>query len=58
MAYIQTADLTHGYQGSVPAELLRFYWLWAPIYDLTVCLDPAYPRSIPYPLAVVASRHF
>ncbi len=41
VAYIKTTDLTHGYQGSAPATLLRFYKLWAPIYGLTVGLDPA-----------------
>ncbi|MFQ5668508.1 MAG: class I SAM-dependent methyltransferase [Candidatus Binatia bacterium] len=43
---MKTTDLTHGYQGAVPAKLLRFYRLWAPIYDLTVRLDPAYPRGL------------
>ena len=46
MAYIRTTDLTHGYQGSAPPSLLHFYRLWAPIYDLTVRLDPAYLRSL------------
>jgi cyclopropane fatty-acyl-phospholipid synthase-like methyltransferase len=46
IAYIKTTDLNYGYQGSVPAKLLRFYRLWAPIYDLSVCLDPAYPHSL------------
>jgi ubiquinone/menaquinone biosynthesis C-methylase UbiE len=46
MAYIKTTGLTHGFQGSVPDKLLRFYRLWAPIYDLTVRLDPAYPGSL------------
>ena len=44
--YIRTTDLTHGYQGSVPARLLHFYRLWAPVYDLSVRLDPAYLRSL------------
>jgi hypothetical protein len=52
IGYIKTTDLTHGYQGSVPARLLRFYALWAPIYDLTVRLDPAYPRN-----AIIAMFH-
>lgn len=46
IAYIKTTDLTHGYQGSAPPRLLRFYRLWAPIYDLTVRLDPAYLRAL------------
>ncbi|MFQ5352095.1 MAG: class I SAM-dependent methyltransferase [Candidatus Binatia bacterium] len=31
---------------AAPARLLRFYRLWAPVYDLTVRLDPAYLRSL------------
>ena len=46
LAYINSTNFTHGYQGSGPAALLRFYRLWAPIYDLSVRLDPAYLRSL------------
>ncbi len=53
IAYIKTTDLTHGYQGSASARLLRFYRLWAPIYDLTVRLDPAYLRSLKRMVALV-----
>lgn len=53
VAYIRTTDLTHGYQGSAPAGLLHFYRLWAPIYDLSVRLDPAYLGSLKRMVAMV-----
>jgi cyclopropane fatty-acyl-phospholipid synthase-like methyltransferase len=53
IAYIRTTDLTHGYQGSEPDRLLRFYRLWAPVYDLSVRLDPAYLRNLERMVALV-----
>jgi len=44
--YIRATDLTHGYQGSAPARLRRFYRMWAPIYDLSIRLDPGYLRRL------------
>ncbi|MFC1764155.1 class I SAM-dependent methyltransferase [Planctomycetota bacterium] len=45
MVYIKTSNLTHGFQGDRKASV-RFYKLWAPLYDLTVRLDPAYKRNL------------
>ncbi len=46
VAFIKTTDFTHGYQGAAPTRLLGFYRLWAPFYDASVGLDPAYVRSL------------
>jgi len=43
--YIKTTDLTHGYQGE-NKKLRNLYKLWAFGYDLSVKLDPAYPREM------------
>jgi ubiquinone/menaquinone biosynthesis C-methylase UbiE len=43
--YIKTTNLTHGYQEDRKAQD-RFYKLWVPLYDLSVCLDPAYKRNL------------
>ncbi len=51
--YIRTTDLTHGYQGSESANLLRFYRMWAPIYDLSIRLDPGYLRSLRHMVEMV-----
>jgi ubiquinone/menaquinone biosynthesis C-methylase UbiE len=53
IAYIKTTNLTHGFQGSTSARLLAFYRLWAPVYELTVRLDPAYPRGLEQMVASV-----
>ena len=44
--YLRSTDYTHGYQESGAAQLLKFYRLWAPFYDLSVRLDPAYLRQL------------
>ena len=44
--YIQTTNLTHGYQGKEKAKLISFYKLWSPLYDISIKLDPAYHRNL------------
>ena len=46
IAHIRTTDLTHGFQGAGSKKLLRFYKLWAPIYEASVRLDPGYMRGL------------
>ena len=53
IVYIRATDLTHGYQGSLPASMLRFYRMWAPVYDVSVRLDPGYLRSLKRMLEIV-----
>jgi ubiquinone/menaquinone biosynthesis C-methylase UbiE len=43
--YIKTTNLTHGYQGNQP-KLVSFYKLWAPLYDISIKLDPAYYKNL------------
>jgi 2-polyprenyl-3-methyl-5-hydroxy-6-metoxy-1,4-benzoquinol methylase len=43
--YIKTTDLTHGYQDN-RSQLSVFYRLWAPLYDFSVSIDPAYKRNL------------
>ena len=43
--YIKTSDLTHGYQGN-KSKITSFYRLWAPLYDISIKLDPAYIRNL------------
>ncbi len=43
--YIKTTSLTHGYQDNHP-KMVSFYRLWAPVYDLSIKLDPAYRRNL------------
>jgi ubiquinone/menaquinone biosynthesis C-methylase UbiE len=53
--YIKTTSLTHRYQGR-PKALGRFYKLWAPLYDLSVWLDPAYKRNLLHMVMLVVRR--
>ena len=43
--YIKTTNLTHGYQDN-RSQLSVFYQLWAPLYDFSVWIDPAYKRNL------------
>ena len=43
--YIKSTNLTGGYQDD-RSKLLSLYKLWAPFYDYTVRLDPAYNRNL------------
>ena len=43
--YFKTTDYTHGFQGR-PKRAIALYRLWAFCYDVTVKLDPAYPREL------------
>ena len=43
--YIKTTDFTHGYQGK-NKRIISFYHLWAPFYDISIKLDPAYYRNL------------
>jgi len=43
--YIKTTNLTHGYQGK-NSKLVSFYKLWAPLYDISIKLDPAYNKNL------------
>lgn len=46
--YIRTTNITHGFQDSETSRLISFYKLWAPFYDFSVKLDPAYQRELKY----------
>ena len=43
--YIKTTNLTHGYQNK-KSRLISFYKLWAPLYDISIKLDPAYNKNL------------
>ena len=43
--YIKTTNLTRGYQDK-QSKLVSFYKLWAPVYDLSIKLDPAYQKNL------------
>lgn len=43
--YIKTTNLTHRYQ-DIQSKIVSFYKLWAPLYDISVKLDPAYHRNL------------
>ena len=43
--YIKTTNLTHGYQDK-QSKIVSFYKLWAPLYDLSIKLDPAYNKNL------------
>jgi len=43
--YIRSTNLTGGYQDD-RSKLLSLYKLWAPFYEYTVRLDPAYNRNL------------
>ena len=44
--YIKITDMTHGFQSKPVSKFLLFYRWWAPFYDLSVKLDPAYCRHL------------
>ena len=43
--YIRTTNFTHGYQGQSERQL-GLYRLWAPLYDLSLRIDPGYAAGI------------
>lgn len=55
-AYIKTTDFTHGFQGKGEDRLRWFYRLWAPVYDVTVGLDPAYRRNLAHTVEATVNR--
>lgn len=44
--FIKSSNLTHGFQNEETKKVIGFYKLWAPCYDFTVRIDPAYPREL------------
>jgi cyclopropane fatty-acyl-phospholipid synthase-like methyltransferase len=44
--YIKTTDITHGFQNKKASKFLFFYHLWAPFYDISIKLDPAFCRNL------------
>lgn len=43
--YIRTTNFTHGYQGQSERQL-GLYRLWAPLYDISLRIDPGYTAGI------------